>query len=270
MADFVIKKIDTLFTESTFDKLVSQRIMSPIAFQNAIKAVILDIEGTVAPISFVKETLFPYFLKEVPSILSKLQYPISETSNDPISQIVSKFSSEYTQSENSLLDHIISLVKKDIKDSTLKSLQGYIWQKGYEDGALKAPVYDDAIKAIKEWSSQKKVYIYSSGSVKAQKLLFGYVDVQGESVDLNGYLSGYFDITTSGFKYEKTSYEAITRDIDIPANNLLFLSDNVAEVSAAIDAGLNSAVVIRRGNVELTSDERATYKLVHTFDELQI
>lgn len=245
--------------------------MSPIAFQNEIKAVILDIEGTVAPISFVKEILFPYFLNEIPSILSNLKYPISTTiSNDPITQIVSNFPLETIQSQESLLDHITSLVNKDIKDSTLKSLQGYIWQKGYEDGALKAPVYDDAINAIKEWSKEKKVYIYSSGSVKAQKLLFGYVDVKGKSVDLNGYLSGYFDITTSGFKYEKSSYEAITKDIGIDANYLIFLSDNVAEVNAAIDAGLNSVVVIRRGNVELTSDERATYKLLHTFDELQI
>jgi len=244
--------------------------MSKITFESDITAVILDIEGTVAPISFVKETLFPYFLKEIPSILSKLKYPIDSNSNDPIAQIVSKFPSEVIQSEHLLLSHIDDLVKKDIKDSTLKSLQGYIWQKGYEDGALVAPVYKDATDSIIGWSKDKKVFIYSSGSVKAQKLLFGYVDVDGKSTDMNGYLSGYFDITTSGYKYDKSSYENITKDVGIDAKQLLFLSDNVAEVKAAIEAGMNSVIVVRPGNVELSEEDKKNYKVIHNFDELQI
>ncbi len=244
--------------------------MSSITFSKTIKAVILDIEGTVAPISFVKETLFPYFLKEVPSVLSKLQYPIDSNSNDPTTQIVSAFPTNITKDRNTLLCHINDLVNRDIKDSTLKSLQGYIWQKGYEDGSLKAPVYDDAINSIKSWNKEKKVFIYSSGSVKAQKLLFGYVDINGESADLNGYLSGYFDITTSGFKYEKSSYENITKDIGIDAENLLFLSDNVAEVKAALEAGLNSVIVIRPGNPELSSEDKSQFQVIHNFDQLQL
>lgn len=244
--------------------------MDSIALKTPIKGVILDIEGTVAPISFVKDTLFPYFLKEISPILSNLQYPISSDSKDPITQIVSKFPSNITQSNESLLSHINSLVKNDVKDSTLKSLQGYIWQNGYEKGALRAPVYDDAIRAIEKWSSDKKVYIYSSGSIKAQKLLFGYVAVGDESADYNGYLSGYFDITTSGYKYEKSSYERITNDVATDAKNLLFLSDNVAEVKAAVEAGLNSLIVSRPGNAELSVTDKSTYQVIDSFDQLQL
>ncbi|CCH46168.1 Enolase-phosphatase E1 [Wickerhamomyces ciferrii] len=237
---------------------------------NSINAIILDIEGTVAPISFVKETLFPYFLKEIPSILSKLQYPISSETSNVIEQIVSNFPKDITNSNESLLNHIKSLVNKDIKDSTLKSLQGFIWEKGYENGDIKAPVYDDAIKSIKNWSESKKVYIYSSGSVKAQKLLFKYVEFQNGVIDLNEYLSDYFDITTSGYKFEKSSYENIIQDIKQSSGNVLFLSDNVSEVSAAKEAGLKSLIVFRNGNGEVSKEDQDKYGLIKSFDELSV
>jgi enolase-phosphatase E1 len=232
-----------------------------------VKAVILDIEGTVAPISFVKDVLFPYFSNKLPSILSGLSYPLTATSDDQITQIASQFPKEYTADEAKLYEHIQSLVANDVKDATLKALQGFVWLTGYEAGELKAPVYPDVIHSLEKWTvSGKKVYIYSSGSVKAQKLLFGYVDVGGEaSVDLNEYLSGYFDITTSGYKQEKSSYENIIKDIGVSAGESLFLSDNENEIEAALAAGLQAIVVIRPGNAPLTKN----FQTINNFHQLE-
>ncbi|KAH3674710.1 hypothetical protein WICMUC_003126 [Wickerhamomyces mucosus] len=245
--------------------------MASIQFSTPINAIILDIEGTIAPITFVKDVLFPYFLKTVPKTLSQLKYPISSSSQDPIELIVSNFSETITQSQESLTNHINDLVSKDIKDSTLKSLQGYIWQEGYESGELKAPIYADGISNLKKWTSKgKKVYIYSSGSIKAQKLLFKYVDINNETHDLNGYLSGYFDITTSGFKFEPSSYSNILKDIAFNPDETLFLSDNVKEVKAALDNNINSLIVIREGNAPLSDEDLKVSKTITSFYQLDI
>ncbi|KAH3688700.1 hypothetical protein WICPIJ_000300 [Wickerhamomyces pijperi] len=245
--------------------------MSSISFDITIKAVILDIEGTVAPITFVKDVLFPYFLRAIPDTLSPLTYPIQSSSTNTIEAILSNFPSEVTESKESTFKHIEYLVKNDIKDSTLKSLQGFVWTAGYESGEIKAPLYDDAIAALHRWNEEgKKIFIYSSGSVKAQKLLFQYVNVNDKSVDFNGLLSGYFDITTSGYKFETTSYVNIIKDIQFSPEESLFLSDNVKEVSAALEAGLNSLIVVREGNAPLSEEDLKVSKTITSFDQISI
>lgn len=245
----------------------------PISYKQPIEIVVLDIEGTVCPISFVKTTLFPYFLDKLPKELKELKYPITGTEKTPVSEICSQFPETHTGSYASLLEYITALVKNDIKDPVLKSLQGLIWKLGYENGDLKAPVYEDAIEFIEEKKGSKKVYIYSSGSIKAQVLLFGHVkQTQGGSVDLNKCLSGYYDITTAGFKQDSSSYHHILEDIgysDRP-KSVLFLSDNVKEVHAALEAGMNSVVVDRPGNAALTEQERKTFDVIENFNELQL
>lgn len=142
-----------------------------------IDTVILDIEGTVCPITFVKDTLFPYFLTKLPSILSSIEFPLStssSTNDDPIIQILKQLPESITISNESVFSYLKNLVDQDIKDPILKSLQGYIWEKGYEIGDLKAPIYKDSIKFIENFN--KKIYIYSSGSIKAQILLFGHAE----------------------------------------------------------------------------------------------
>lgn len=245
--------------------------MASITLGTTTKAVILDIEGTIAPITFVKDVLFPYFLRALPATLSPLAYPIQSTSTNPIEAILSNFPTEITQNQEALFTHIENLVNKDIKDSTLKSLQGYVWSAGYESGEIKAPLYDDAIAALKKWNQEgKKIFIYSSGSIRAQKLLFQYVNVNEESVDFNGLLSGYFDITTSGYKFEATSYENIIKDIKFEPKECLFLSDNVKEVSAALAVGLNSFIVVREGNAPLSDEDLKVSKTITSFDQLSI
>lgn len=236
-----------------------------------ITALLLDIEGTVCPITFVKDCLFPYFLKKLPDVLSLVEFPLESSSQDsPIVSVIEGFPPETRTTREALQDHIVQLVKNDVKEKNLKALQGLVWNEGYSSGEIKAPLYQDAIDLIQVQSRNHKVYIYSSGSVHAQKLLFGHVDINGKSTDINGYLSGYFDITTSGYKFEPQSYKNIIQNIGIPGQEVLFLSDNVKEVQAALEAGLKAHVVVRPGNSPLTQDEVEKYKAVDDFSHLQL
>lgn len=202
---------------------------------------LLDIEGTVCPISFVKDTLFPYFSAKIPSIV--------DSNDESIKSLLSQFPQH--GDSNSLNTHIQSLVDNDIKDPTLKQLQGTVWSQGYVSGEIKAPVYEDAIDFMKR---KQNVYIYSSGSVQAQKLLFGHVanpskEGSPESLDLNPLIKGYFDINTSGKKLESSSYEKIIEQIgSVSPEQVLFISDNIKELEAAHAAGLKTLLALRPGN----------------------
>lgn len=193
-------------------------------------AVLLDIEGTVCPISFVRDTLFPYFLKAFPLYLDKPR--------DGDLSVLNHFPAE------NLRLHIETLVRNDVKDPRLKAFQGIVWEKGYENGEIVAPVYSDAIEFIQ----RHNVYIYSSGSVAAQKLLFRHVEIEGQPHDLTPHIKGYFDITTAGTKRDPESYVKISRETGIDANAFTFYSDNVDEVRAARAAGMQSLIVVRPGN----------------------
>lgn len=202
---------------------------------------LLDIEGTVCPISFVKDVLFPYFSAKVPSLIN--------SDDDSIKSVLAQFPQH--GNPQALQAHLQSLVDNDVKDPILKQLQGTVWAKGYTSGEIKAPVYKDAIEFMKR---KDNVYIYSSGSVQAQKLLFGYVanpnesESDGSSLDLNPLIKGYFDINTSGKKMESSSYEKIVSQIGVKADQVLFLSDNVKELEAADAAGLKTLLAVRPGN----------------------
>lgn len=220
---------------------------------------LLDIEGTVCPITFVKDVLFPYFLLKFPAYLQDLEFPL-QPQND-LAKILTGFPEQATLDAETLKLHIESLVAKDIKDPTLKAFQGVVWKLGYTNGDLKAPLYPDAIDYI---NRAKKIYIYSSGSVPAQILLFKHVEVSGKLVDFTPKLSGYFDITTSGHKQESSSYTKILKDIGCGPSEVVFYSDNVKEVEAAIESGMRSKVVIRPGNAPIGEVQ---YDCITTFAE---
>lgn len=206
--------------------------------------VLLDIEGTVCPISFVKDVLFPYFTAQVPNVVESNDASVVSLLNQfPVSK----------GDQDKLKSYILDLVARDVKDPTLKQLQGHVWDQGYRSGEIKAPVYDDAIDLIKR---KKNVYIYSSGSVKAQKLLFEYVqdpNDKAKSIDLKPYIKGYFDINTSGKKNEVQSYKNILGDIHTEGSQVLFLSDNPLELDAAKEAGLSVGLAIREGNAKVSN-----------------
>lgn len=235
-------------------------------------ATLLDIEGTVCSISFVHDILFPYALEKLPQLLQNEPFPVSETSNKTTSDLttyLAGFPEEYRQSARALEDHVIELTEKNVKAPYLKALQGYIWKSGYESGEIKAPLYPDAVDYMKRVVDEgKKVFIYSSGSVPAQKLLFGY----SSAGDLTPLISDYFDTVNAGPKMEAESYTKILTAVGFAdrADQVLFLSDNVREIEAAKKAGLRAYVAERPGNAELSSKEREENVVKTSFDGVEL
>lgn len=151
----------------------------------------------------------------------------------------------------------------------LPKLLRLLWRNGYESGAIKAPIYADVLPALQHWiSSGKKVLVYSSGSVAAQKLLFKYTDTPlGDMMPL---FSGYYDTVNAGLKQEPSSYKNIIAKEAIEPEAWLFLSDNVKEVEAAKAAGMDSIVLVRPGNAVLEDGVRDAHAVVDTFADIAI
>lgn len=205
-----------------------------------IKAVLTDIEGTTSAVSFVFDVLFPYAAEHLPAfVVEQAEQP------DVAAQIaaVRAEAGEPGASVARVVDILLQWIAEDRKATPLKALQGMVWQQGYEAGQLKGHVYPDAVEALQRWHAEGyALYVYSSGSIQAQKLIFG-CSVAG---DLSPLFSGYFD-TTSGPKREATSYARIVGEIGLPADEVLFLSDVVQELDAAEQAGLQTVGLARDG-----------------------
>ncbi|XP_049304435.1 enolase-phosphatase E1 isoform X2 [Bactrocera dorsalis] len=171
-----------------------------------------------------------------------------------------------TASPGNVASFVNFLIEKDLKVGPLKTLQGLVWAKGYANGNIKGHIYADVLPAFKRWhEAGLRLAIYSSGSVKAQQLLFG----QSEMGNLLPYVSGHYD-TAVGHKQEKESYVNIAKDLDLPAEDILFLTDVVKEAEAARDAGMQVALLNRPGNAPLTDDDKTAFTFVDNFNNLKI
>ncbi|XP_051542464.1 enolase-phosphatase E1-like isoform X2 [Myxocyprinus asiaticus] len=165
-----------------------------------------------------------------------------------------------------VVENVLWQMDADRKSTALKQLQGHMWRAAYLTGRIKGEVYQDVAPAIRSWRHHGlKVYIYSSGSVEAQKLLFGY-SVEGDLLDL---FNGHFD-TNIGAKVESKSYERIAERIGCQPEEIMFLTDVTREAKAAEDAGVNVAIVVRPGNMELTEEERSHYTIISSFSQLEL
>ncbi len=230
------------------------------------KAILLDIEGTTTPISFVHETLFPYAKARIPGFildnLNGLKFEIDqlvdEHAGDPAYQ--NGFDRD---SPNSVADYLKYLIDNDRKSTPLKAIQGMIWQTGYESGDLVSPVFDDVPPAFSRWKAAEKIIaIYSSGSILAQQLLFRYTD-RG---DLTPFISNYFD-TNTGPKREAKSYKDIAEALESDAAEMLMVSDIPAELDAARTSGLQTALSVRPGNAPIEAD--LNHRVVESFEALE-
>jgi enolase-phosphatase E1 len=222
------------------------------------RAMLLDIEGTTTAVAFVYEVLFPYARKHLEEFLR------SHAGEDSLEADLARLRVEQAgdpeQSSETAAEYLIWLMDQDRKSTALKSIQGKIWEEGYRRGLLRGSVYEDVPRAFDRWSRMdRRIAIFSSGSVLAQKLLFGNT-AEG---DLTGYLDGYFD-TTIGPKKEAESYARIARSLGLPASDVLFVSDVVAELEAAQAAGMATALCVRLPSVEQPQWSRT----IQTFDEL--
>ncbi|KAI0021998.1 HAD-like domain-containing protein [Xylariomycetidae sp. FL0641] len=233
-----------------------------MAAPTSVNVLLLDIEGTVCPISFVKDILFPYALKVLPKTLE------NQWDDPAFAKYREAFPSEHAHSKEALLAHVSDLMEKDLKIPYLKSLQGYLWAEGYASGDLKAPLFPDVSEKLSAWHQRGlSVMIYSSGSVPAQKLLFKHTNA--EPSDLSPLISDWFDTVNAGLKTDTSSYETIAAcHPEIPIKEWLFLSDNVKEVEAAVGAGMQSMIVQRPGNPDIPSDVVGRFPVIETFEAL--
>ena len=219
-----------------------------------IKAIVTDIEGTTSSLAFVKEVLFPY-------ARANLAAYVRLHASEPQVKIALEESCKEAGAEldtEQLITQLIQWIDEDKKVTPLKSLQGLLWEAGYQEGAFKGHIYKDAAAHLKAWKAKGlDLYIYSSGSVHAQKLLFTHT----EYGDLTPLFSGYFD-THIGGKKDQESYHKIAQQIGIPANQLLFLSDIKEELDAAKAAGFKTVWLTR----DSTPDPQAEHTQISSFD----
>jgi enolase-phosphatase E1 len=260
-----------------------------------VKLHLLDVEGTVAPISLVYERLFPYARAHFePFLWRTLADPEQDLSEggvfwdvmmlglesraeegEDVPQIFPDHAKVPTLAEGSktlsmspgyaiprILKYIYWLMDRDRKSTALKSLQGKIWKVGFEAGELKGTLFDDVPAALRRWASHGQVAIYSSGSVEAQQLLFRYSTFG----DLTGLIAAYFD-TRTGPKAAGASYASIAAATRVEPSEVMFFSDVVRELDAASEAGCQTRLVMREGNAPV--DDPHGHTIINSFDDIE-
>jgi enolase-phosphatase E1 len=204
-----------------------------------IKAVVTDIEGTTTSLSFVKDVLFPYARNKMPDFLQ--EHWQDESVQGLVRDIQTETGREMTRHD--VVQILQQWIDEDRKITPLKALQGLMWQAGYERGDFKGHVYQDAVDKLRQWHEQGiRLYVYSSGSIRAQKLLYGYT----EHGDLTSLFDGYFD-TTIGSKRDMDSYQRIAEELELDPAEILYLSDMPYELEAARSAGMRVVMLRREG-----------------------
>ena len=221
-----------------------------------IRAVVTDIEGTTSSLSFVKDVLFPYSRRRMePFVRRHANDPAVASLLDEVRRAVAK-----PLGLDQVIATLIDWIDEDRKVTPLKALQGLIWEEGFRAGDFRGHIYPDALARLRAWAAHGiKLYVFSSGSIKAQRLLFGY----NEHGDLTPLFSGYFD-TTIGAKKEPEAYRRIAEAIGIPPAEILFLSDTPEELDAARAAGMQTRWLVRDGALDST----ARHTQIRSFDEI--
>ncbi|WP_349571455.1 acireductone synthase [Azotobacter salinestris] len=205
-----------------------------------IRAILTDIEGTTSAVSFVFDVLFPYAREHLPAFVRQ---HATEAEVAALLEAVRAECGEADAGIERIIEVLLGWIAEDRKATPLKALQGMVWEQGYRAGELKGHVYPDAVDALQRWKREGyQLYVYSSGSIQAQRLIFGC----SEAGDLSPLFSGYFD-TTSGPKREAASYARIAEAIGRAPTEILFLSDVVQELDAAREAGMRTCGLAREG-----------------------
>lgn len=262
----------------------------PVVCSRKYKHIILDIEGTTTPISFVKDVLFPYSSRHLRSYLtttwssSVIQSLIAALKQQAESDNYQRFSQDNTSSSSAIstaaatggnlfedmIAYIQECITSDRKITPLKQLQGLIWEQGYKLGDIKGEVYEDVARNLQRWTMNShsnqlptRVSIYSSGSKRAQQLIFG----NSTAGNLCPYISNYFD-TSVGHKTNFESYQEIllTLGATEESADVLFITDVLAEARAASTAGMNTLLSVRAGNATIT--EEHNFDIITSFDEI--
>lgn len=241
----------------------------------AVRGVLLDIEGTTSSVRFVYDEMFPFARRMTPAYLAK--HWDSPSLRDALEKMAvdaghanwsawtaASGAGSAADQQKLVAEEVGRLMDRDAKATGLKALQGLVWEAGFQSGALRSHLYDDVVPAIKLWQAMDfDVRIYSSGSVHAQKLFFANT-LAGNLLD---YFGGHYD-TTVGGKRESDSYRRIAAEFDLPPNEIVFVSDIVAELDAARDASMQTCLSIRPENAPVADGHG--HVAVQSFEELEL
>ena len=234
-----------------------------------ISHVLLDIEGTTCPVSFVAGTLFPYAAQHLGAFVE------SNRGDAAVAELLTAAEETWKQDNNQEAQQLLAepgadviaylqlLIKQDRKLTALKDLQGLLWAKGYASGDLKGPLFADVAPALRRWHQQGAVLaVYSSGSVAAQQLLYGH-STEG---DLRSLFSHWFD-TRTGAKQEVASYRAISEAMGVGGSKVLFISDSLLECEAAHAAEMQVLFSDREGN---PGRDNGPFERIRSYEDLQV
>lgn len=235
-----------------------------------MRAVLTDIEGTTTSVAFVYDVLFPYAAARLDAFCA------APPAGDPeAAQALARLAAEHREEAGQFpaaaglppfgdgAPYARYLMAHDRKSTGLKQLQGAIWERGYRDGTLRGHVFPDVPPALAAWTAAGvRLRVFSSGSVRAQRLLFAHTD----HGDLTGFFEGFHD-TTTGPKLEPASYAAIAAAFALPPADILFLSDHTGELDAAAAAGLRTGCLLRPGNAPADPGPHPAYR---SFAELSL
>lgn len=234
-----------------------------------IKLILTDIEGTTSSISFVKDVLFPYAEKHLPAYVK--QHLNDDVVKDALQQTAELAVNDgveiNTENTDELIEQLLAWITEDRKATPLKTLQGLIWKTGYENGDYQAHMYPDATEYLKKWHSKDvPLYVYSSGSVNAQKLFFRY----SQDGDLLPLFSGHFD-TQVGGKRDAQSYLNILNELkkkhtELSASDILFLSDIKEELDAAKEVNMQTVWLVREHNLP----KKSAHQVVDNFGQIEL
>jgi enolase-phosphatase E1 len=225
----------------------------------APRAILTDIEGTTSSLSFVKDVLFPYARRHLADY-------VREHADEPeVAAALAEcrtLMGEPDAGAGRIVAQLEQWIDEDRKITPLKVLQGLVWEHGYRAGHFTGHVYPDALDALRDWHARGFVlYVYSSGSVHAQKLLFAHT----EAGDLTPLFRGYYD-TRIGAKVEAESYRRIAAELGLPAGEILFLSDLPRELDAAREAGMWTCQLLREADMRPAPG----HLHAHVFDEVPL
>lgn len=228
------------------------------------RAVLTDIEGTISSISFVKDVLFPYARRALPEFVRthrdepSVRHWLTQVGNEL----------DGAADEDAVIATLLQWIDEDRKHTALKALQGLIWQDGYRNADFTAHIYPDAALRLQHWrASGIPIHVYSSGSVPAQKLFFTHSDAG----DLSPLVGNWFDTETGG-KRESTSYQRIAEQIGLPAGDIVFLSDVVAELDAAANSGMQTILIDRLQDYPTPrlAEEIGRHSRVQSFEQINL
>jgi enolase-phosphatase E1 len=231
----------------------------------ATPALLFDIEGTLASMAVVHELLFPYARRQLASFLH--DHGHEPAVREALEQVRTDAAESLPQAPpptglTAIIEHLEHLMDQDAKTTGLKQLQGLIWEQGFLSGQLQVALFPDCLPRLQAWKQAgRKLFIYSSGSVHAQKLFFRHTE-QG---DLTPLWSGFFD-TTTGNKRQAASYHRIAEQLGFPTEQVTFFSDVAAELDAAQQAGMRTIAVRRPGNAPLP--EQMTHPIIDSLEQL--